>query len=49
MPNLSVLLNDVRVKKAYGYGYRYGYGYASDYYTDGTSQKRSLFGKVKRD
>lgn len=52
MPNLSILLNDVQVKRTYGYSYKYGYsygnGYASDYYTDGRKKKRSLFGKTKR-
>jgi capsular exopolysaccharide synthesis family protein len=49
LPNLSILVNDVKVDKTYGYGsgyhYGYGYGYASDYYSDGKKQKFSLFKK----
>ena len=28
LPNVSVVLNGVRMENSYGYGYRYGYGYA---------------------
>jgi tyrosine-protein kinase Etk/Wzc len=39
LPNLTVLLNDVKLNKTYGYKYGYGYGngngYSSDYYSDG--------------
>jgi capsular exopolysaccharide synthesis family protein len=49
LPNISILVNDVKVDKTYGYGsgyhYGYGYGYASDYYSDGKKQKFSLFKK----
>lgn len=27
LPNMSVLLNDTKLRKTYGYGYGYGYGY----------------------
>jgi tyrosine-protein kinase Etk/Wzc len=46
LPNLAVLLNDVKLNKSYGYKYGYGYGngygYASDYYSDGKKKKRKI-------
>ncbi|MGN6211725.1 GumC family protein [Parafilimonas sp.] len=48
IPNLSILLNDIKPKRAYRYGYGYHYGYAySGYYTDG-EEKRHMFGKAKK-
>ncbi|HEX5150808.1 MAG TPA: polysaccharide biosynthesis tyrosine autokinase [Parafilimonas sp.] len=50
--NLSVLINDVKPKRTYGYRYHYGYGYgngyASDYYSDAKKPKRNLFRKAKK-
>lgn len=55
MPNLSILINDVQLRKTYGYGYKYaygysygyGYGYGSDYYSDSKKQKRKIFKQKK--
>jgi Mrp family chromosome partitioning ATPase len=51
LPNISILVNDVKVNNTYGYGsgyhYGYGYGYSSDYYSDGKKQKFSVFKKNK--
>jgi capsular exopolysaccharide synthesis family protein len=45
IPNMSILLNDVKVSRSYGYGY--GYGNHSDYYVDSEKKKTKLFGKIK--
>jgi tyrosine-protein kinase Etk/Wzc len=48
LPNLAVLLNDVKVNKTYGYKYGYGgngYGYNSDYYSDGEKKKKKFLSK----
>jgi capsular exopolysaccharide synthesis family protein len=46
IPNLSILINDVKLNKTYGYGY--GYGYISDYYSDGKKQKFNFLKKANR-
>jgi len=46
IPNLSILINDVKLNKTYGY--RYGYGYISDYYSDGKKQKFNFLKKANR-
>jgi capsular exopolysaccharide synthesis family protein len=52
MPNLSILLNDVRLNKAYGYkygyryGYGYGYGYGNGYYSDNKKSRNNFFKKA---
>ncbi len=47
LKNLSILINDVKINRVYGYkyGYKYGYGYgyASEYYTDGKKKKKRFF------
>ncbi len=52
IPNLSILVNDVKINRYYGYkyGYSYGYGYGnnSDYYVDGKKKKFNLFRKIKK-
>jgi tyrosine-protein kinase Etk/Wzc len=53
LPNLSILINDVKLKGSYsykynGYHYGYGYGYESDYYLDEKKQKRNLFRKANK-
>ena len=45
LPNLAVLLNDVKLNKTYGYkyggyGYGNGYGYSSDYFSDGKKKRK---------
>jgi len=48
LPNLAVLLNDVKANKSYGYKYGYGYGYGngngytSDYYSDGKKKRKKF-------
>jgi len=50
MPNLSILLNDIRLNKTYGYKYGYGYGYGygngSGYYTDDRKTRKQFFKKT---
>ena len=43
--NLSVILNNFKPLKGYGYGYKYGYNYQYGYYEDQKSM--SIFKKIK--
>lgn len=50
IPNISILVNDLKLKKGYGYGgygYGYGYGYSTGYYSDDKKQKRQLWKSKK--
>jgi capsular exopolysaccharide synthesis family protein len=50
IPNLSILINDVRLNKTSGYRYQYGYGYGyvPDYYSDGKKPKFKFLKKANR-
>jgi hypothetical protein len=52
VPNLSILVNDVKKggRYGYGYGYSYGYGYghtSNGYYTDDKNSNRKRW-KIKK-
>ena len=44
LKNLSLILNDVKTSRIYGYGYHNGQGY----YEDGTKQKQNILRKIKQ-
>ena len=49
LKNIGIILNDVEIKKGYGYshgyGYGYGYGYGQGYYGEFDDQKESFIDK----
>ena len=49
LKNIGIILNDVEIKKGYGYshgyGYGYGYGYGQGYYGEFDDQKESFKNK----
>lgn len=55
LKKLNILMNDVKISKAYGYGYGYGYGYnygyGQGYYDEDHTRKkkkRAFFTKIKK-
>jgi Mrp family chromosome partitioning ATPase len=45
LPNLGVVLNDIKAGDAYRYGYG-GYGYGNGYYSENVSDNESLDGRT---
>ena len=50
LKNLGIILNEVQIRKGYGYshgyGYGYGYGYGQGYYDELDEEKKSLLKKI---
>ena len=52
LPNISILVNDLKPQRGYGYGYgygyAYGYGYGNGYYSDDKKPRNNFLKKAKK-